>query len=136
MIQFTVEGDPAPKGSRTMGRTKSGVTFNRPSSARQKPWESAVATAAVKAMAERGPLEPPYDVTLHVRRRKPKRPSWPWPSREDLDKVVRCTIDGLVKGELLVDDRHVIRLTATEDWVGPEEEQGCGVQVRSIGGPW
>lgn len=131
MVRFTVEGDPGPKGSRTVGQRKNGSTFTRPSSKRQKPWEAAVSIAAGEAAAEHGQLEPPYRVTLEFTSAKPKRPTWAWPSKDDLDKLVRCTLDGLVKGGLMVDDRHVTTLTSGKAFA---VTSGCRVSVESLAG--
>jgi Holliday junction resolvase RusA-like endonuclease len=127
VIEFTVEGDPGPKGSRTSGTRKNGTTFSRPSSKRQKPWETAVMRVCADYMVEM--LEPPYRVTLDFVMKRPKKPSWPWPSKDDLDKLERCTIDGLVKAGAILDDRHVIAGGTTKsygDW------SGCRIRVESI----
>lgn len=129
-VTFIIEGRPGPKGSRTVGQRKNGSTFTRPASKFEKAWEGAVSTTTAEVAACHGQLEPPYRVTLEFARERPARPTWAWPSRDDIDKLIRCTVDGMVKGGLLVDDRHVTAVNATEAWA--HERQGCRVTVESV----
>lgn len=126
-VRFIVEGRPGPKGSRTVGKRKNGSTFTRPASKFEKPWEQAVATQTSDVTC--GQLEPPYRVTLEFALERGKRPKWGWPSRDDLDKLARCTIDGLVKGGLLLDDRHVVQVDASKAWT--QGREGCRITVNS-----
>ena len=65
-------------------------------------------------------LEPPYEVEMTFAMPEGESPKWGWPSSDgDLDKLVRATLDGLVKGALLLDDRHVIALAARKRFGGP-----------------
>jgi Holliday junction resolvase RusA-like endonuclease len=52
--------------------------------------------------------------------------------RDDLDKLVRCTVDGLVKGVLLLDDRHVTVLPAEQAWAHADGREGCRVTVWTV----
>lgn len=125
---FTVLGTPAPKGSRTVGRRKDGSVFTRPASKGEKAWVEAVAAEARRHR----PLEPPYATTVCFYLRRPQRPAHGWPTRGDIDKLVRSTLDGLARGGLIADDRHVVRLVADKRWA--HEEPGATVVVWSTHG--
>lgn len=126
-------GDPAPKGSRTYvapGRS-------RPASKREKPWTLAVQDFAflAKVQAElRAPMAPPYEVRLRFQIAPGKtKPKYAWPTANgDLDKLVRCTLDGLTFGGLIVDDRHVTRLQTEQHFVVGLAPAGCIVTVISL----
>lgn len=107
-MRFIAKGLPGPKGSRNVGRRKDGTIYTREQSARATQWQKDVALQARSAMAGRGPIEPPYAVTLHFTFPTPKNPSYLWPTKADLDKVERATLDGLKVGGVIVDDKHVI----------------------------
>ncbi len=106
-VTLIVNGRPAPKGSRT--RNANGGS--RPASRYEKAWTETVAMTALE-YAET--LDPPYYVEIDFRIVRPMKPSHEWPTRGDLDKLIRCTIDGLVKGRLLTDDAHVMQLYASQ----------------------
>jgi len=130
VIQIDVDGRPAPKGSRIMARTKTGKSYSRPASKYEKPWVEAVKTATQIVMRH-AQLAPPYRVELEFRLQKPKpngRAS-PWPTGHDLDKLARSTIDGLVQGGALSDDRHVTALTASKRYAEPGEQPGVVARV-------
>lgn len=130
---FRVLGNPAPKGSRTY--VAPGVS--RPASKREKPWSTAVQLATfdhlVAYRGQRPLMKPPYRISLRFYIDKPKRPKFWWPtSNGDLDKITRCTVDGLTFGGLLVDDRHVIALHVEHEFKpAPGWLSGCVVTVSS-----
>lgn len=134
---FRVLGNPAPKGSRTSGTRKDGSRYSRPACAREKPWAMAVQLAAfdhiVAFRPDRPVMKPPYRISLRFYIDQPKRPKFWWPtSNGDLDKITRCTVDGLTFGGLLVDDRHVIALHVEQEYKpGPGWLTGCVVTVSS-----
>ena len=113
---FRIPGHPAPKGSRTAGIRKDGSRFSREASKRAGPWVETVATIARSHRAPGGkPLEPPYEVELAFYMPKGKRPKYEWPSADgDLDKLERAVLDGLKRGGLISDDRHVIDLCSSK----------------------
>lgn len=121
-------GIPAPKGSRITGRRKNGSLYTRPASNNEKAWTAAVALVAA---AKGEPLEPPYEVAVVFCMPRPKKPSHDHPTRGDLDKFVRSTLDGLTEGDVIVDDRHVIGITASKRWAEPGEE-GALVTVVEV----
>ena len=126
-VSFVVPGVPAPKGSRISGRRKDGSIFTRPASKGEHAWVDAVAKVAEK----RPKLKPPYSVELHFSMPRPKKPSHDYPTRGDLDKLVRAVLDGLTRGGTIVDDRHVVGLRAAKFWAEPGDE-GVAVTVESI----
>lgn len=129
MTSFVVRGVPAPKGSRISGRRKDGSIFTRPASKGEHAWVEAVAMVA----KTQPPLQPPYSVGLHFAMPRPKKPSHEYPTRGDLDKLVRAVLDGLTRGGLIVDDRHVTDLSAAKFWALPGDES-VAVTVEEIVG--
>ncbi len=121
---FSIVGVPGPKGSTTQFRRNSPPVND---SRVGRMWERAVMRQAPKL-----DLEPPYHVLLRFLYPTVKRSKWGYPVQNDLDKVVRCTLDGLVKAGTIRDDRYVIHLTATKLYAEPGQEPGVVVTV----GPW
>jgi Holliday junction resolvase RusA-like endonuclease len=112
---FRVPGHPAPKGSRTFAKGR-----NFEASKRSKPWVETVALIARGHRPPGGkPLEPPYAVELAFVMPRPKRPKYDWPTVGDVDKLDRAVLDGLVRGGLLLDDRHVINLCSSKRFGDP-----------------
>jgi Holliday junction resolvase RusA-like endonuclease len=133
MIRVTVAGRPAPKGSRMAGKTKRGKFYTYPASKHEKPWVNAVADATRVVMRHHETLAPPYRVELDLRIARPKGASaYPWPTQHDIDKLARAVVDGLVKGKAMVDDRHVLTLTVSKDFVSLDEESGVIAQVERV----
>lgn len=131
-VTFHVEGTPAPQGSKT--RTPYGM-FE--SSKRVKPWRDLVKDAAIRAGDEAAllePLTPPYLVEAWFFIQKPRttRAKHPVaPTIGDLDKLFRAVGDALVKGGLIEDDRHIVKLTAEKSWaVG--EKPGVIIRVSEL----
>jgi Holliday junction resolvase RusA-like endonuclease len=122
-VYFLVGGHPAPKGSRVfLGKGRG----SKESSDRCKPWVEQIIYAARANRPPGGPLEPPYDIALEFTMPEGKRPKWGWPTVDgDLDKLVRAVLDGLTQGGMLVDDRHVTRLTTTKSFGSP----GVGIRI-------
>lgn len=120
---FSVVGLPGPKGSLT---TRGKRSWN-PSKVGVQ-WEKDVEAQAPHGLV----CDPPYHVMLRFRMPAPKKRTHPYPSRADLDKLTRCTIDGLVKAGAIADDVHVVFLTAFKRYAEPGEDTGAEVVV----GPW
>jgi Holliday junction resolvase RusA-like endonuclease len=135
MIDVYVEGRPAPKGSRISVTGKDGRTWTRPASKYEEGWEKAVKAATQVAMRHAHDPGPPYAVSVEIRVAAPKRridrKRW-WPSQHDVDKLVRATIDGLVKGGAMTDDRHVIALTASKRYCATDEMPGASAQISQV----
>lgn len=131
-VRLTVRGTPAPKGSRTLGKRKDGTLYSRPASNAEHRWVEAVAAAAAWRKAQPvGPeLSAPYSVELTFMCARPHRPSHPHPTRHDVDKLARAVLDGLVRGGLLTDDRHVTVLSAVKTWAAAPGGEGVFVVIR------
>jgi Holliday junction resolvase RusA-like endonuclease len=125
-VSILIAGLPAPKGSRIPGRRKDGSIYTRPASAGEKAWTEQVAYCAMANRPAGKTLEPPYEIELTVRMPRPAKPTYDWPTRGDGDKLERAILDGLVKGELLVDDRHIIDCHWRKEYGSP----GVSVVVR------
>lgn len=137
-VSFTVEGTPAPQGSKSRG--SNGGLYE--SSAAVKPWRQAVAWTWRSKFGSRcmlGAVE--VDVIFYVARpaghyqadgtRKPH--ARPFPSViPDLDKYVRATLDGLGKdARAILDDSRVVILTARKlyaDGVAP----GAIIRIKEL----
>lgn len=131
MIELQINGRPAPKGSRISKMTSTGKPYTYPASKYEKPWIDTIKREAQIVMRHRQTLEPPYEVELHFRLKAPQRSrrKYEWPVI-DLDKLVRSTLDGLVAGNVIEDDRFVMALTASKRFARPNEETGVHVAVR------
>jgi Holliday junction resolvase RusA-like endonuclease len=73
----------------------------------------------------------PYAVALSFLMPRPGRPEHPWPSLGDLDKLERAVLDGLVRGGLLADDRHVVELRSSKAFAPGDGEPGVQVAVAT-----
>ena len=62
-----------------------------------------------------------------VRQSAPHRPA----VRPDLDKLVRSTLDGLVMGNALRDDAHVVSLTASKIYADDGAEPGALITLEA-----
>lgn len=129
MVVLTVFGRIAGKGSRTIGRAKNGRAYTRPASKHEKPWVKAVADAALWRKTQGPVVEAPYAVWLDFYFQRGRRPKHGYPSSLDVDKAVRATLDGLVDGGLLSDDRHVVEVHATKQWATAEGGECCRVTI-------
>jgi crossover junction endodeoxyribonuclease RusA len=131
-VSFFVPGIPRPKGSyRPISiKSKKGQRTVLLSPASTVEWQAKVALAAREA---RVPLaEGPVAVFLVFVLPRPKKPTHPYPTRPDIDKLARAVLDGLT-GVAFGDDGQVCRLFAWKYWPtdgDPEEFVGCRVELR------
>jgi Holliday junction resolvase RusA-like endonuclease len=132
VIELDVEGRPAPKGSRIAARTKGGRSYTYPASRFEKPWVDAVKGVTMIVMRHHATLEPPYAVELEFRISPACKPRYLYPVQSDLDKLVRATLDGLVRGNALKDDSHVTVLTASKRYVRDGEPPGVHARFMSL----
>lgn len=120
-------GVPAPQGSKTAlpgGRLIEGGSAT--GRARHRAWRTAVAEAAAEATTGRGgPFDGPVAVALWFRLPRPaSRRRDLWADRKpDLDKLIRCTIDGLADGGLVINDARVVQILASK-------------QLADVADPW
>lgn len=133
-ISFSVEGTPAPQGSKT--KTRYGF---RESSKRVKPWREAVKAAAMVAGDAAGlfnALNPPYrvDVWFYILRPRTTRAAFPVaPTVGDSDKLLRSTFDALKSGGLIVDDRFIVAGSFSKQWAGDGETPGAVIRISEVG---
>jgi crossover junction endodeoxyribonuclease RusA len=132
VIAFTVHGEPAPQGSKTVGRSKAGAAFVREDNPATGPWRNAVTAAAVEAMEGRPPISGParlevdfvfgrprshYRTGKHAGELKASASHYR-ASRPDVDKLVRAVGDALA-GVVLVDDAAIVELVARKVYGSP-----------------
>lgn len=115
---FNVYGVPAPKGSRIPGQRKDGSLFTRESSKRAEPHMRDIAMQA-REVAPKVPLDGAVMmmVTFIFPRPKslPKRVT-KHTKRPDVDKLLRCVLDGITYGGIWRDDSQVVSVTARKEY--------------------
>lgn len=131
-LEFEVFGVPAPKGSTKAFMPKGArypiVTHDN---ARTKPWQESVVAAAREAMDRGEPLEAPVVVRLRFYLPKPKsapkRALFP-AKKPDIDKLMRCVLDGLTRAGVFLDDAQVVEAFGSKDFAAgfqdPEGSRG------------
>lgn len=119
-VSFFVDGIPATKGSWKVSRGKL-----RPDNERERPWANAVAWCAKAAGAK--PITGAMRLFIQLRFPRPKRPTHPFPSRNDVDKLARSIMDAMT-GIAYVDDQQVVDLRVTKAWAD-SENSGPGALV-------
>lgn len=120
-LYFTVEGDAVGKG-----RPRVSTIAGRPrlyTPAKTVAWERIVADAAKAAMGSQEPSEHPMAVGIKIdvqipqswskARRSAAEQNQVHPGKPDLDNVAKAVLDAL-NGIVYVDDKQVVRLTATK----------------------
>lgn len=131
--RFFVAGTPTTQGSKRIVQPKG---HRRPmlleqTSKKLGPWRAAVEAGAMLARQRCGTVVGPVTVSLSFYFAPPKRARNCYPS-PDLDKLVRAVFDGLVRGQLLGDDRQVIAVTAQKAWASDPGRVGCAVTVYEV----
>lgn len=122
MIEFFAPGIPRPKGSKDQ--------FGRESSRYLRSWMDSIILVA--RGASRGYcLDPPYRIEVEYVMPRPKRPTHPWPSTCDIDKLDRAVLDALVQGGVILDDRHVVAVTASKRFAEDGEKAGAHLVVST-----
>jgi Holliday junction resolvase RusA-like endonuclease len=132
MINFFIEGEAAPQGSKT-GFVKNGRVVMIESSTKVKPWRAAVAEQCARYMSGEtlNPMDTPVEIALVFYLPKPKTVKREWPSvKPDLDKLIRSTFDGLTTGGLYTDDALVIAVSASKEYA--TDRIGCQVIASEV----
>ena len=135
MIEFYIEGRAAPKGSRNSARSKkTGRIYTYPASRFEQPWVEHVRDTTREHARHHGTLPEPYALELTFALPAPARKvkHQDWPTRHDVDKLARAVVDGLVKGGLLSDDRHLLELICRKRYVSDGEQPGVWVGARTL----
>lgn len=124
MIKITVDGKPAPQGSKTRNRYGAIYEDNRAVA----PWREAIRAETQRAATET--MTGPVRVIILFRLARPKghygsgrnagtvRASAPrYPAgKPDVDKLARAVLDGLTAGGAFKDDALVVALTVTKNY--------------------
>lgn len=142
-ITFSVEGTPASKGSyrAVTGRSrKTGKPVTRliPMDKKERPWREKVRQTALAAMTDnhftgfgRGvPVE--LCVGFTVARPKTVRRFRPT-VKPDLDKLLRCLMDGLTDSGIIHDDAQITNIAASKGYVrSSDDHPRCVVRLTAI----
>jgi crossover junction endodeoxyribonuclease RusA len=125
MAVFFVPGIPATKGSWKVMRGKL-----RPDNNREKPWALSVAWSAKAARV--AVAAGPVAVELSCYFPRPKKPTNPFPSRNDVDKLARSCLDALT-GIAWADDQQVVELVVSKAYTSEmHPDAGAWVSVRTV----
>lgn len=130
-MRFFVPGKAETKGSARgfvvkgkRGKMRAAITNDNP---KAKSWQRAISIVAASS-AERV-FTGPCRVTLRFQMARPKRTKRTYPSvRPDLDKLIRCALDGMT-GVVFGDDSQVVEVTAKKAY---DSEPGMVVDVEEI----
>jgi crossover junction endodeoxyribonuclease RusA len=137
MIKITVDGKPAPQGSKTRNRYGAIYEDNKAVA----PWREAVRAETQRAAEE--PIPGPVAVFVTFRLTRPKshyragrnagllRPAAPaYPDgKPDVDKLARAVLDGLTAGGAFWDDAQVVTLAAGKVYA---ERGGADITVSGV----
>lgn len=132
-VTFWVPGDPRPKGSKNIGRTKAGQSYvYEQDAANLRKWMRSVRDAA-EGHSTPWMRQVPVIVKMSfvMRATSPHHVGW-HAKAPDLDKLVRAVLDGLQEGKrpLIVDDGAVVKVLAAKRW---GEWPGVHITVRDAG---
>jgi Holliday junction resolvase RusA-like endonuclease len=132
-LSFVVVGKPAPGGSKTARPLGDGRTVVRPANKRTKPWMRLVSAAATSAWEGYPPIDAPVEVRVvffYERPRAARGLRWPLRTGNDLDKLLRATLDPL-EGVMLANDRRIVRIVAERRFGSPERAEIEVVRLES-----
>ena len=145
VLTVTVEGLPAPQGSKAVVPTRDGRIWLRESSDRVKPWRATVKAAAAQARGRRAMLTGPIAIEITFLMPRPtghvgtgrnagtlrkSAPMWPV-TRPDVDKLARAVLDAL-SGTWFHDDSQIVVLTAFKTYAGPNTAAGARITARTV----
>jgi Holliday junction resolvase RusA-like endonuclease len=128
VIEFSVEGDPATKGSWRPIKGRDGKTFLKPDNDREAAWAERAAWAAKQAMRGRAPMSGPVRVELFFRVERAPTSKFEYPPQGDYDKFTRSLADAMSR-IVYDDDRQVVQGLTEKIWTCPEAPI-AGVLVR------
>jgi len=141
MITLRVDGEPAPQGSKSVGRH--GGVYEK--SKKVRPWRDAIRAAVLAGYGEPpfGSASAPVSVLIHfylprpawhfgtgrnAGRLKDGAPRYP-ARRPDVDKLIRSTLDGLKEAGVYGDDGQVVSLQAFKVYAPAGEKAGATITV-------
>lgn len=142
IVSFTVYGQPQPRGSKVVGRTKNGRSYVRDSAKGSYPWMKDVAQAAGIAMIGKPLLTGPVRVDLDFYRARPKAHYGSGKNAEvlkasapkrpivapDAGKLARGVQDAM-KGSVYRDDAQIVEETHRKFYGTPER---CEIRVYAL----
>lgn len=134
MINFYINGEPAPQGSKT-AKCINGKAIMWESSSKVKLWRQLVDFQTKVAMHNNRwqMLDQPLSIELAFWLPKPKSVTRFVPSvKPDLDKLIRSTCDGLKTGGLYTDDALIVEITARKYYATESQKTGCSVGVKIV----
>lgn len=149
MPAFTIDvvGTPAPQGSKKAfvipGTNRANVVDDNKKTA---PWRQDVKTAALAALAGRGPLEGPLEI--HVAFSLP-RPGYHFGTgrnagvlkdgapmyvekKPDIDKLLRSTLDALGEARVFRDDAQIASIAAVKGYATDPQKPGARITVMPL----
>lgn len=143
VVTVTVDGLPAPQGSKAYKGHRGGKAVLVESSKKVKPWREAVARAAREAMGGDAPLDGPLLLSVRFAMPRPQghyRANGelkPWAPvfvdrQPDLSKLIRSTEDALTTAGVWVDDARVAGVWASKRYCGPGRWTGAAIEVREL----
>jgi crossover junction endodeoxyribonuclease RusA len=141
MITLEVHGEPAPQGSKSVGRH--GGVYEK--SRKVKPWRDAIVAAVLSQYGEPpfGSGAAPVSVLIRFYLPRPAghygtgRNAWKvkdgaprYPAtRPDIDKLARSTLDGLKQAGVYADDGQVVTLQVFKVYAPPGVKPGASIKV-------
>jgi crossover junction endodeoxyribonuclease RusA len=147
-MRITVNGIPAPQGSKRAYKTKTGKINMVESSKSVGSWREAVRAETQRALGSRPPLGGPVRVELAFYMTRPKghyrtgrnahltrdgAPAYP-AGKPDLDKLCRAVLDGLTAGGAWKDDSQVVQLHLAKLYAADAAAQ-CIITFYEMGTP-
>lgn len=109
-MRFSVDGVPAPQGSKSVSR--SGHLYE--ANPRSREWRRLMVDT-IRAEHDGLPVDEPVNVVLDFRMPRPKKPRFATPAvKPDLDKLTRNVLDALTDAGVLRDDSRVIEIRASK----------------------
>lgn len=115
-VRFNIPGEPAPKGSKNLGRN--GQLYEQ---SKSLPDFQRRARIALAGAAE---LVPPYRLHVAFVCQRPKASKFNWPVRGDADKFVRALGDELQRAGVITDDKHIISIQADKIYGSEAKTRG------------
>jgi Holliday junction resolvase RusA-like endonuclease len=133
-MTFFAPGKPAPKGSTRafLNRYTGRIAVTADNRVTQKAWQSTVTLMAQTKfkVAPDGPVAVGLVFYLQKPKSTPKSVIHQI-KKPDLDKLVRCVLDGLTS-VVFKDDAQVTVITAMKKFCEGQEQEGCSVTVTYL----
>src|SRR3990172_5302484 len=127
IFEFVVPTKPVPKARPRFARNRAGgvCVFSDRATASH---ENLVAIYCRRAMSSRGMHLFPIDCATHVDLsfflRRPLRPKADHPIGDpDLDNLIKCALDGIVKAGAIADDSRIVQISACKAWAARPESR-------------